>query len=212
MSQPRGPETERERWERKWTLLVGRELPPADWLVTNRTLIGATGRALDWAGGDGRNAIWLAKSGFEVTLADISATALEMARVRANQQGVTLQLQEIDLARELPRSGRYDLLLCHHYFDPELPRRAPEVVVPGGRLVILHPTRKNLERFEKPPRRFLYEEGRLLELVEEQGFAWEIEFYEESWGKDGRHEARLVAQLRELAPNQGVDSPVNRDC
>ena len=108
MSQPRGPETERERWERKWTLLVGRELPPADWLVTNRTLIGATGRALDWAGGDGRNAIWLAKSGFEVTLADISATALEMARVRANQQGVTLQLQEIDLARELPRASDHE--------------------------------------------------------------------------------------------------------
>ncbi|WP_454131458.1 class I SAM-dependent methyltransferase, partial [Kitasatospora aureofaciens] len=51
---------------------------PNQWVV--RELTGSTpGRALDLATGEGRNAIWLATQGWEVTGLDFSAVALERA-------------------------------------------------------------------------------------------------------------------------------------
>lgn len=41
------------------------------------------GRALDVGAGDGRNAIWLAAQGWDVTAVDLSAVALERAAERA---------------------------------------------------------------------------------------------------------------------------------
>jgi tellurite methyltransferase len=58
-----------------------------------------------------------------------------------------------------------------------------------GMLAICHPTRTNLERHEKPSARFLLDEGELRDLLGDLSL---LE-YEESWGKDGRHEARMLA-------------------
>ena len=46
------------------------------------------GRALDLAAGEGRNAIWLARRGWEVTAVDFSQVALDKGR-RLEEEGVT---------------------------------------------------------------------------------------------------------------------------
>lgn len=46
------------------------------------------GRALDLAAGEGRNAIWLARRGWEVTAADFSQVALDKGRTLAGDTAV----------------------------------------------------------------------------------------------------------------------------
>jgi SAM-dependent methyltransferase len=47
------------------------------------------GRAVDLAAGEGRNAVWLASRGWEVTAVDFSHVALERGRATAPESGVT---------------------------------------------------------------------------------------------------------------------------
>lgn len=55
---------------------------------------------LDLASGDGHNGIFLASKGFSVFLADRSEEALEQARLKAQEAGVTVQFWQVDLEQE----------------------------------------------------------------------------------------------------------------
>ena len=190
MYDDRTTDAERARWEERWGTLSDRELPPSRWLVAHAEWLPEAGRALDWAGGDGRNALWLAERGFEVTLADISPTALATARARATERGVTLDTVAVDLTSEEPPAGPWDLILCHHYYDPRIAERAVPLLSFGGRLVIHHPTRRNLEKHPRPPAHFLYAEGELATLLA----SYEVVFHEEAWTVADRHEVSAVIE------------------
>jgi cyclopropane fatty-acyl-phospholipid synthase-like methyltransferase len=62
------------------------------------------GRVLELGCGTGTNAVFLAQQGFEVTAVDISALAIERARVKAAEAGVNVTLATADLI-ELPDLG-----------------------------------------------------------------------------------------------------------
>ncbi|MEJ2457472.1 MAG: class I SAM-dependent methyltransferase [Novosphingobium sp.] len=55
------------------------------------------GRCLCLAEGQGRNAVWLAQQGFDVTAMDQSPAGLEKARELAESRGVTIATQVGDL-------------------------------------------------------------------------------------------------------------------
>ena len=99
------------------------------------------GRALDLACGEGADAVWLARRGWQVTAADISGVALERAAAHAVEAGVTVDWQRHDLEKTFP-AGSYDLVssqFLHFWaeFDREkIHRRAAEAVAPGGILLI----------------------------------------------------------------------------
>jgi hypothetical protein len=81
-------------------------------------------------------------------------------------------------------------------------RRPPSSPSPtGGLLVVVHPTRANLERHGKPGPDFLLDDGELLGLVS----SLEIRRYDEGWRDDGRGEARLVARR----PDPGLPRPAS---
>jgi SAM-dependent methyltransferase len=104
------------------------------------------GTALDIAAGEGRNALWLAARGWQVTAVDFSAVALQRAASLAqNQLGsdagrlVTL---EADLETWVPQERSYDLVLVVYLQVPEkqrgaVMRRAAEAVAPGGTLLVV---------------------------------------------------------------------------
>ena len=50
------------------------------------------GNALDFGGGEGRNALWLVENGWEATVLDFSAVALERAQLLASQRFDPTQL------------------------------------------------------------------------------------------------------------------------
>jgi len=153
-------------------------------------LLPTPGKALDLAGGAGRHSIWLARSGWDVTLLDASESALEVASTRAREAGVAIAVEHADLTVDIPPDGPWDLILIIHYLQRSLFPLAVDRLADDGLIAFSIATVRNLERRERPPRHFLLEEGEAPTLVE----GLEILFYEEGWSSEDRHEARLVAR------------------
>jgi SAM-dependent methyltransferase len=103
------------------------------------------GSALDLGCGEGGDAIWLARAGWQVTAVDISTRALERGRAAAEAARVPsgrIEWVAADLASWQP-SGTYDLVsACFLQSPVSLPRtdilrRAATAVAPGGSLLII---------------------------------------------------------------------------
>jgi tellurite methyltransferase len=108
---------------------------PAQFLVENIDLL-PRGRALDIAMGNGRNAIYLAKMGFEVEGVDISLEAVEEALERAQEEGVSIKTRVEDLEK-IPyiEEETYDLVICFNYLQRSLMPQIKNWVKFGGMLV-----------------------------------------------------------------------------
>ena len=92
-------------------------------------------------------------------------------------------------------AGPWALVLVSHYLQPSLYPAAAAALVPGGALVVVHPTVENLQRHAKPSQRFLLQPGEARQLAQDAGLT--VESFEEGWcgeGDDARHLARLVAR------------------
>jgi len=92
-------------------------------------------RALDLACGTGRNAIYVAGQGYQVDAVDVSPKALALAAERAAEAGVEVNWQEQDLDDPKLDSG-YALILVVRYADLDLVKRLPELLQPGGLLLV----------------------------------------------------------------------------
>ena len=168
-----------EGWSREpsgFVLAIGDELP-------------VSGRALDVAGGNGRNALWLAERGLDVTIVDVSDEALELARSAATDRRVPVTMLHADLrSGELP-VGPWDLILCSHYLQRELFPAMVDGLAEEGMLACAIATIRNLERHSRPSRDFVLDEAELPSLIGDLT----VIRYEEGWFDD-HHEARIVAR------------------
>lgn len=103
------------------------------------------GTALDLASGEGRNAIWLADRGWQVTAVDFSAVAIEKAKKLASQQGDRMAERihwVVENVLSYAASAEYDLVLVIYlHIIAEQRRtvfqRAAAAVSPGGRLLVV---------------------------------------------------------------------------
>ncbi len=174
-------EEDRNIWNRKWREKSAEPLIPDAWLMKVLGQLPA-GRALDLACGRGRNALFLAAQGWQVTGVDISEAGLEQLRQTALEQGVKLDLHLIDLERspQLP-TGQFDLVLDFFYLQRSLFAPLKEAVRPGGMAVVR--TFTTAGDFPGGPGnpRFVLRPGELLEVFAD----WEILIHEE-----GREPAR----------------------
>ena len=107
------------------------------------------GRAIDLAGGEGRNALWLAEQGWDAELVEFSGVALEKARAIAEQRGVTVTTTLAD-ATAGPDLRPADLVLVCYLQLPAEPLaralgHAASLVAPGGTLLVIAHERDNLE-------------------------------------------------------------------
>jgi SAM-dependent methyltransferase len=96
------------------------------------------GSALDIGMGQGRNALYLAARGWQVTGIDISSQALRLAQRQAQERGVKLDARLADARRFDFGIERWDLIVCS-YMDSLTLDRADDIVVslaPGGVLVV----------------------------------------------------------------------------
>jgi len=105
-------------------------------------LAGVTpGRALDLGCGEGADAVWLARQGWQVTAVDISTVALARAAEHAADAGVTITFEHHDLEKTFPE-GTYDLVSAQflHFWEEfgreKILRQAADHVAPGGLLLI----------------------------------------------------------------------------
>ena len=110
----------------------------------------SAGRSIDLAAGEGRNAVWLAESGWDSTAVDYSSIAIDKVRQIAERRGVPITTEVADLTTYVPTPGGYDLVviaylqLADDALTPIL-RRAAEAVAPGGKLVLVTHDLSNLE-------------------------------------------------------------------
>jgi tellurite methyltransferase len=129
------------------------ESPPTPLLVKTVSAL-MPGRALDLACGTGRNALWLAERGWDVTAVDGASVAIETLRARAAERGLPVKALVADLEKtefEFEPS-RWDLIAICYYLQQVLFEPAKRGVKPGGVLIsIVHvaepgqaPTRHSL--------------------------------------------------------------------
>jgi tellurite methyltransferase len=107
-------------------------------IVGNIPKYKSSGTALELGAGDGRNAIFLAANGFEVTAQDISGVALEKLHAQAEEKGLHVETKTGD-ATEMELSGEYDVLVVTyllHFLTREkalqLMERVKAQTKPGG--------------------------------------------------------------------------------
>jgi SAM-dependent methyltransferase len=107
------------------------------------------GRALDLACGEGRNAVWLAERGWQVTGVDFSDVALAKAAELAASRGVEVDWLVADVLEYRPEARAFDLVAVLYL---QLPRdellhaleSAAGAVAPGGTLLVLGHDTTNL--------------------------------------------------------------------
>jgi SAM-dependent methyltransferase len=185
---------DRERWNARWRERAGELEDESAFLAAAAAHLPTRGRALDLAGGAGRNAIWLARRGLDVTLVDVSDVALDKAEARAKRLGVAgkLRLLRLDLAEPLPFAPLFDLVVVVHYLDRHRRDTFVDLLVDGGVLAAANPTVTNLEKHARPSERFLVERGELAHWS--LGLGMELLATTEDWSSEGIHEASVIAR------------------
>ncbi len=129
-------------WDRRY---AGSELiwtaEPNRFLVAEARGLTA-GRALDLACGEGRNAVWLAQHGWQVTGVDFSQVGLDKAARLAQQRSVPVQWLLTDLVDYVPPPAAFDLVaILYLHVDGAtmrgILRRAAAALSPGGTLLVV---------------------------------------------------------------------------
>lgn len=120
----------------------------------NRFLVAETAglrpeRAIDLACGEGRNAVWLAERGWQVTGVDFSAVGLEKARRLAEERGAAVEWVEADLLDYRLEPQSFDLVMILYLQVPQdqrmaIVRAAADGVAAGGALLVVGHASSNL--------------------------------------------------------------------
>ncbi|WP_054948823.1 class I SAM-dependent methyltransferase [Numidum massiliense] len=129
---------EKNRWEKKYKERPQQLMEPEAYLVQNSHLL-KRGSVLDFACGDGRNAIYLAKLGFRVTGVDFAREALRRLHTFATARGVTVCTEQLDLTTTALGDllGTYDNIVISRYKpDAVAFQQLPAMLHTGGILLI----------------------------------------------------------------------------
>ncbi len=99
------------------------------------------GRLLLPGEGEGRNAVFAATRGFDVSAVDFSVKGREKALKLAEKKGVKINYKVEDLSNFHPPAGQFDLIaIIHLHLLPEVRekfhRSLAESLKPGGRIIM----------------------------------------------------------------------------
>jgi SAM-dependent methyltransferase len=134
---------EYERWQGRYSgpdYAFGKE--PNYFLHSCRQLLPRSGHALAVADGEGRNGVWLAEQGLEVSSIDFSPLAQAKARALAVERGVSVSFQLADVHRWNYPEAEFDVVIeIFTQFSSPNDRRAKwvgmrQTLKPGGLLII----------------------------------------------------------------------------
>lgn len=101
------------------------------------------GRALDVGCGEGADAVWLARSGWDVAALEVSGVALERAAGHAHDAGVAVRWLHAELAEAPLERASFDLVSAQYPALLRTPDASAErvllsAVAPDGLLLLVH--------------------------------------------------------------------------
>lgn len=173
-------------WEQRYRAQEETSASPPHPLVVEAAHSLPPGRALDLACGAGRNALWLAESGWSVTAVDGSPAALEILRSRTEGHCIETQIADLEDPRFTIEPASYNLIAICYYFQRNLIERCNDGLAPGGVMVavaLLMEPGKELSTFRLQP-------GELRAYFAD----WEILHYSEGSDAWQHHVAGLIAR------------------
>ena len=131
------------------------------------------GRALDIAAGEGRNAIWMAKAGWQVHALDFSDVAVARGRAFSKKAGLDIEWEVQDITTFCPAEDAYDLVYIFYLHLPweemsGVIRRAGQALKRMGRLLIVGHDRSNIGRGTGGPQdsEVVYTSGEILKILD----------------------------------------------
>lgn len=185
-------EQDRLFWNKRYdteTYILGKE--PVEFLKEHINIL-PRGKALDIAMGEGRNAVFFAKNGFEVDGCDVSDIAVKKTLKLAKENNVRVNAFVADLEiYKLPKDA-YDVVACFYYLQRSLIPQIKEALKPGGMVIYETYTIENWERgFEGPKNKdYLLKTNELLDLFKDLT----IIYYRELVLDDKKAVASLIAR------------------
>ena len=101
------------------------------------------GRALDVGCGEGADAVWLARRGWQVTALDVSEVAIHRAQGLAGDAGVQVAWVQAGLVEAALPARAFDLVSAQYPALRKTPdavaeRTLVDLVAPGGTLLVVH--------------------------------------------------------------------------
>jgi tellurite methyltransferase len=183
--------SDREKWNRRYAAEQSTVQQPDEVLI--RAAAGMPpGRALDIACGTGRNALYLARSGWSVFAVDISDVAVQHLNAIASTESLRLDVQQCDLTSSFPLpAGSFDLICNARYLQRDLFPSLQAALRPGGLLVALLAMEDDDPAVKPMNSEYLLRPGELKTLAA----GLDILFYEEAKADTKtRKLARMIAQ------------------
>jgi cyclopropane fatty-acyl-phospholipid synthase-like methyltransferase len=134
--------SELERWQTRFRApgyAFGKE--PNGFLKAHAALLRGRKTALSVADGEGRNGVWLAEQGLDVTTIDFSPAALEKSRALAAERGVKLRSEVADVTTWRWPVAAFDVAVAIFIFVAPAERPAflanlKNALNPGGLLLM----------------------------------------------------------------------------
>ena len=203
-------EEELQRWNRRFSApeyIFG--TAPNAFLASKRALLRPGQRALCVADGEGRNSVWLAEQGLEVTAFDVSPVGVEKARRLAAERGVSVRHEVAGVYDFAWPEAAYDVVaaIFVQFADPAMRafmfERMARALKPGGLLLLEGYTPKQLEYRTGGPSRLenLYTASLLLDAF--PGFEiLQLEEYDTLVAEGTQHCGRSA--LIDLAARKGA--------
>lgn len=153
------------------------------------------GTAIDLACGAGRNALYLAERGWDVTAIDGSARAIELLEERSVARGLQVRAEVADLMASTftLQPGAFDLVVIAYYLQRDLFAKAKSATRPGGVIVAIAHTPEPGEQWSEKRAR----SGELRGFFRD----WEIMWEYEGPSRDPAHR-RPVAEIVARRPSK----------
>jgi len=157
------------------------------------------GKALDLACGTGRNALWLAQKGWNVTAVDGASAALQILGERARKENVNVETVRADLQKgEYNITPSYwDLITVCYYLQRDLIEPAKNGTRPGGLLLMV----VHITEGDEQPTESRLRPGELTRYFT----GWEILHNYEGKPDDPAHR-RAVAEIVARRPSAPIGS------
>jgi len=177
-------DADRIKWNRRFesedSFLGVRPSPFLSKEIDRIKLLAPGNRALDIACGEGRNSLFLAENGFDVTALDISDVGLSKGAARASVAGVKINFRQANL-NDYAIAEKYDLILNFNFLLRGLIPSEIQALNPGA-LLLFDTILESPQLLASHNPSYFLKKGELTEIFE--SYSGDILFSEESESGD----------------------------